>query len=168
MSRLDATYGPVSQNLGAAWQKIRPRESGGTVRSRLFFEVTTALNPFRSNWTEGPSSTHSEQERLIERLERLYTFRDYVSVSRFLRENSFLLDLLLEAHEEIRGYFGSRVQVGLEVFTDPEADDSQQLVALIRTNLPLQEEVDLLDAFYEGWWLDALPKARFKLHIDLK
>ncbi len=168
MSRLDATYGPVPQNLGAAWQKIRPRGLDGTVRSRLFFEVTTAINPFRSDWREGPSSTPLEQERLIERLERLYTFRDYVSVSRFLRENPFLLDLLLEAHEEIREYFVSRVHVGLEVFTDPEAEDSRQLVALVRTNLSLQEEVDFLDAFYEGWWLDALPKARYKLHIDLK
>lgn len=166
MSRLDATYEPV---LGAAWQKIRPRGSDGTVRLRLFFEATTALNPFRSNWREeGPSSTPWEQERLIERLERLYTFRDYVLVSRFLRENPFLLDLLLEAHDEIREYFASNLQVGLEVFTDPEAEDSRQLVALIRTDLPLQEEVDRLDAFYEGWWLDALPRAQYKLHIDLK
>lgn len=167
MSRLDATYEFVP-HLGPTWQKVQPRESGGTARLPFFFEVPSILNPFRSDWRESPSSTPLEQERLIGRLTKLYTFRDYVPVSRFLRENVFLLDLFLEAHEEIQRYFVPGTQVGLEVFTDPEAEDSRQLVALIRTSLPLQEEVDLLDAFYEGWWLDALPRARYKLHIGLK
>lgn len=114
------------------------------------------------------SSTALDQERLVRRLVTLYTFRNYVPVSSFLRENSFLLDVLLMAHEKIQEYFGSHVQVALEVFTDPEAENDQELSALIQARLPLEEDIDRLERFYEEWWLDALSAAQCKLTIDLE
>lgn len=118
----------------------------------------------------GPAGVFStsEQEQLIKQLTRLYRFDDYVAVSHFLRSNPFLTRLLSEAHEEVERYFGPDIQVALEVFTDPEAESDQQLFALIQTNLPLQEELDLLDQLYEDWWLDTLPAARCKLTIDVE
>lgn len=150
------------------WQKIRQKEPSGKARLQLLLENTSTLSSFQSNWREGFFSTALEQEQLVKGVATLYTFKDYVPVANFLRENTFLLDLLIEAWGKIREYFGRDVSVALEVFADPEAKDSRQLVALIRTNLPLQEEVDLLETLYDEWWLDELPTAQCKLHIDVE
>ena len=168
MSRLDATLERIP-----AWQGFSSEYSplGGASRATSLYEHVerlTALNPIRFNWKEGMFSTALEQQQLIGRLAKLYTFNDYVSVTNFLRGNAFLLDVLLEAYAKIQDHFGLHTNVVLEVFIDPEADNDQELFALIQTDLPLEDALDLLDEFYEKWWLDALPAARCKLTIDVE
>lgn len=163
MSTLNAGQG--TYGLTVPWPDIRPRNQGGiTTQFRLL--ASSALNPSRRDWTESTSSTALERERSIEQLAERYAFTDFIAVAGFLRENPFLLDILLELHERIRDYFGSDVGLMLEVFTDPEADDFQQLFALIHTGLPLEREATLLESLYDEWWLDTLPATRGKLVVS--
>ena len=127
----------------------------------------SALRLPEFDWKTGTPSTVLEQERLIERLAGLYRF-DNASVNRFLRENPFLLDLLIEAHKKIQQYFGPHTQVTLEVFTDPEAKDFQQLFALVHASPPSEEEDDPLESLCDEWWLDTLPAALGKLIISVE
>jgi hypothetical protein len=135
--------------------------------SRPFSLIDISSSQGRS-WVETGYSIVLEQDRLVEQLTKLYTFDDDALVTNFLRENPFLLNLLIDAHEKIQGYFGSDVQVTLEVFTDPEAEDSQQLFALIHTDLSLEEEENRLEKLYDEWWLDTLTATRCKLVITVE
>jgi hypothetical protein len=167
LSKVDATL-----ERAAIWRGFSSEHSPLVEAGRIEglygrLERLTALNLVRSNWKEGMFSTALEQEQLIGRLAKLYTFNDYVSVANFLRGNTFLLNVLLEAHDKIQTYFGLHTNVVLEVFTDHEAENDQELFALIQANLSIEEELDALDKLYEGWWLDALPAAKCKLTIDV-
>lgn len=170
MAKLDATQEFVPRKPGISGRQGQSPEVGWEVAMRFMGKFPANLNSLHSpqfNWRSGTPSTVLEQERLIERLTGLYRFDD-VSVSRFLRENPFLLDLLIEAHKKIQQYFGPHTQVTLEVFTDPEAEDFQQLFALVHASPPLEEEDDPLENLYDEWWLDTLPAALGKMIISVE
>ena len=169
MAKLGVTQEFVLRRPGLAEQKGQSPEVGREVAMRFLDKVPASLSTLhlpQFDWRTGSFSTVLEQERWIESLAGLYSFDDSVSVGRFLRENPFLLALLMEARKKIQEYFGPDAQVTLEVVTDPEADDFQQLFALIHTGLPPEDEVDLLEDLYDEWWFDALPEARGKLIVS--
>lgn len=170
MARLDATQEFVSKVTRVSRRQGQLPEAGGEVVMRSLDKFSASLSALHSpqfSWRAGMLSTVLEEERLIVSLAKLYSFDD-VSVGSFLRENSFLLPFLIETHGKIQEHFGPHVDVTLEVFTDPEAEDSQQLFALIHTGLPLEDEEDILENLYDEWWLDALPAARGKLVISVE
>lgn len=155
--------------MKAPKQEEQGPEVGREVAMRFldkFPASLSTLNLLQFDWRTNSFSTDLEPERRIESLADLYSFDDGASVGRFLRENSFLLTLLMEARKKIQEYFGPNVEVELELFTDPEADDVQQLFALIHTSLPLEEEANFLENLYDEWWLDALPAAQGKLVVS--
>lgn len=118
-------------------------------------------------WQEvGASTVHVPQVE-IDLLERLYTFRGRPEVLWFLGRYPFLVPLVLEAYSKIGDYFPLS-QVFLEVFTDPEGIDEDQLVMFIATDLTPDEAVSRLDEFDEDWWLDALDQAQGKLCINVE
>jgi len=119
-------------------------------------------------WQEIGTSIVRTLEFEIRSLEQLYTLRRHAEVLRFLERRPFLIPLLLEAYSNIANYFGPYPQVFLEVVTDPEAPDDQELVAFIRTNLPPDEVLDRLERFDEDWWLEASHKAQGNLCIHVE
>lgn len=104
-------------------------------------------------------------ERSISRLRRLYEFRGGLALELFLRNNDFLIPLLLDAHEEIREHFDSGARAALEIVEDPEARGDQQLFVIVRTKFPPKVARALLAQLDQDWWLDALPAARGKMEI---
>lgn len=104
----------------------------------------------------------------LRRLEKFYAFRNRSEVIKFAVDNSFLLQPLCEAHEQIRNYFGNSTQVFLEVVTDPEFADDQELAIFIRTNLSPDEAFERLEQIDDEWWLDVPPNVREKLCIDVE
>ena len=107
-------------------------------------------------------------EKSISRLRKLYEFRGGLIVERFLRENSFLNMLLLEAYEEIRKHFHGGTRTALEVVADPEAQEDQQLFVVIRTSFSPKVARALLSELDHDWWLDALPEAEGRMEISLE
>jgi len=104
----------------------------------------------------------------IQALERQYVFRDRGEVIGFLESHAFLVSLLLEAYSKIRSYFPEYPQVILEVVTDPEVPDDNQLVASIKTNLSPNEALEKLDSFDSEWWLRSMDRARGELCISVE
>jgi hypothetical protein len=102
---------------------------------------------------------------MIQWRELTYTLREPREVLSFLEKNKFLMPLLIEARFKIRNHFPNS-RIFLEVDTDPEDINDQQLVAFIATNLPPHEALRELKQFDEDWWLDALDRANGKLCIN--
>lgn len=114
------------------------------------------------------ASSEATKEIEIERLAKDYQFKDYAAVRSFLNSHSDLLLLLRAAHHKIKTLFGYDTEIALEVFTDPDSDDSHKLFALIYTALPVDEALAQLDRLDQEWWLDAATRANGLLNLDVE
>jgi len=101
-------------------------------------------------------------------LEQLYSLRKRSEVMKYLANNFFLFPFLQDVYEQIRSYFGKSGQPILEVVTDPEAIEDQELVIFIHTTLSADEAIERLEQFDEQWWLNAPVNIRKKLCIDVE
>ena len=99
-------------------------------------------------------------------IESLYSLKGKTAVTRILDEHSFLIPLLLEAHEKIYAYFPNP-EVSLEVITDPEAEGDYQLLASVSTNLSAEDAYRRLKEFDRAWWLDELGRSQGLLCISV-
>ena len=109
----------------------------------------------------------SAVSREIEGLRTKYDFRDKEEVTSFIRANPQLEPMLFEALEPIRTVFPES-QLYLEVFHNPEYQDSNQLVINISTGLSVKEALTELDKIDRGWWGTNINRAEGKLSIDLE
>lgn len=107
-------------------------------------------------------------EGSISGLRKLYEFRGELDVERFLRDNPSLNRVLLEAHEEIREHFDVGTRTALEVVTDPEVQEDQQLFVVIRTKFPPKVARALLAELDRDWWLGALPRTQGKMELIIE
>lgn len=104
----------------------------------------------------------------LRKLEQHYIFRNRSEVMDFAVNNSFLLQPLHEAYEQIRNYFGESVQAVLEVVADPEFFEDQELVIFIRTDLSPDDALKKLEQIDNEWWLDVPANVRKNLCIDVE
>lgn len=105
---------------------------------------------------------------LLETLGQRYEFEDPLAVNRFLRENPWLIGLLLGARQKIRDYFDPDTRATLRVVVDPEAREDERLFVYIQTGLPPKEALAHLSDLDDGWWLEALSGARHQMTIDVE
>jgi hypothetical protein len=105
---------------------------------------------------------------LSEELSQRYTMREPSKVRDFLCRHPFLMLLLLEAHEKVLAYFGAEARATLEIITDPEVEDDQELFVFVRTLLPPKEAFARLEQLDREWWLDASEEAQGKMCIHLR
>jgi hypothetical protein len=99
-------------------------------------------------------------------IERLYSLTGKAAVTRILDKYSFLILLLLEAHEKIAVYF-LNPEVSLEVITDPETEGDYQLLASVSTSLGAEDAYRRLKEFDRAWWLDELGRSQGLLCISV-
>jgi hypothetical protein len=86
----------------------------------------------------------------------------------FLEAKPDLVALLHEAVPHLEECFGPFPQVVLEIVDDPEVEDLTQLVANIRTALPVEEAINQLARFDETWFLDQLPRTINQFNFNLE
>lgn len=98
-------------------------------------------------------------------IEQHYMFKDHDSVAAFLSNHVFLAPVLIELYPQVQDYFPTR-KIVLEVVADPDADD-ELLLASIITQSGVDEALEKLDLFDEGWWLLNADRARGKLCVDV-
>lgn len=96
-----------------------------------------------------------------------FVLREPQLVNSFLKKNMFLFPLLVEASREIKTYF-PHSRLYLQLMSDPDGVDPDQLVLYISTDLPPKEARPKLKAFYREWWVDTLGRAQGKLCISLE
>lgn len=88
-------------------------------------------------------------------------------VIRFLKENTYLIDLILDARAKLADFFGDATPLRLELVQYPD-EGTADLYLFVQTSLTAKETLPVLDQFEEEWWLDALPRARCKMTIKLE
>lgn len=87
-------------------------------------------------------------------LENLYIFENSNEIKNFLLTNDYLIEILFEAHKQIKRIFGEHiVEVCLEHDKDPE-EDFEGLYAIVKTNLSPELSLNLLDRFDDEWFLN--------------
>ncbi|QPA31614.1 hypothetical protein [Thermaerobacillus caldiproteolyticus] len=127
----------------------------------------TSITAGLSEWDKSEDlSIYKNYNKQIELLDSIYVFSDYMSVSTFLKKNSFLLELLFEAFLRIRHIFGSNVQLSLSV--DKNDGDEGKLYLLIKSKKDPGLLYTLLDKLDETWWFNNLHRAKSKMNIDLE
>lgn len=102
-------------------------------------------------------------------IEELYDLRSSQEVHRFLQIHSYLVFLLIEVYEKLLVYFAPLfAKPILEVITDPESENDQDLFVLVPTQDSPAEALARLDRLDREWWLDVLHRARGKVTIDIE
>jgi hypothetical protein len=119
-------------------------------------------------WQETGISTVRTFEFGTQSLERLYTFRNGVEVSRFIERHPFLVPVLVEAYSKIENYFGFYPQIFLEVVNDPEVQGLVELFGYIVTRLSPEEAGKRLRRFDQDWFLNQLPQVKGLLNFDVE
>jgi len=108
-------------------------------------------------------------KKIWERLSPYFSVKNGRDVSRFLEENLFLVNVLLDVRTKFDEYFGAECRSVLEVFVDPEEDQSRpKLFALILAAPSSGEASTLLDRLDQEWWLDQPYEVRRLMNIDVE
>ncbi len=111
---------------------------------------------------------YQSPEDLAVGLGLVYKMEDPVAVSLFLREHSFLVNVLLEAFPKLETYFGAGSSVILRVIEEPDAPSEAELFAMVQTTLPPVEALGRLKSFDKEWWLEVSPQADCKLNFSIE
>lgn len=110
---------------------------------------------------------HQSKDRLQQLAKRYYLINSR-SVCDYLKAHDFLIPILFELRKKIDQYFSSDTLSNLELFTDPEDDNSaSKLFALILTSLSSDDASTRLEQLDEEWWLDQPREVRRVLSIDV-
>ena len=104
----------------------------------------------------------------FDQVDQMFVYLDYFEVSQFLRRESFLVPILLEAYSELEQRFiHFRYHLALDVLREDSVDDGL-LYILVRTTDNFDDIQPILDKLDEEWWLGEVEKARGKLVIDVE
>ncbi len=82
----------------------------------------------------------------------LYIMKNPLEIRSFLFSHDNLIPILFEAPEKIRKIFGNAAELYLELSQDPE-EEWEGLFIIIKTNIPPEKSITLLNRFDEEWWL---------------
>ena len=102
----------------------------------------------------------------VDTVRRIYDLEGRDAVVEFVKRSPQLIPLLVELRRQVDVHVGASAPIRLEVVTDPDEGD-RALFARIRTDLSPPDALRRLDSLLDAWWLDALPRARGLLHLDV-
>jgi len=106
---------------------------------------------------------------VLNTLQEKYIFRDdQRDIWKFLKQYPVLSSVLVEAHKNLMKYFPNNPQVFLSLGIAPEDMSVDHLIASVASELNVDEAVNTLDAFDEGWWQARLRQTQGKLSITLE
>jgi hypothetical protein len=119
-----------------------------------------------SNQTQPRSTLDDGILPVLEQSLNGYILLEPSSVSNFIQEHQELVSLLNEAYQEIKKYFPSE-DLRLELVSDPEIAEDQQLFIYVLTSLSATDALKKLDEFDGQWWLERIDRANGLLNFNL-
>lgn len=126
-----------------------------TLLCSILFPFPSNVLPIRlETESESGMSVVLELEKELTGLKELFKFRNVAIVEEYLKRNYTLIETLFEAYLVINNRFGFDTQICLEIITDPETPQFEQLVAFIRTTMNAEDAFDALTSLEEEWWLE--------------
>jgi hypothetical protein len=97
-----------------------------------------------------------------------YSLSMAANIQMFLMAHPVIIDVLLAAYPYLINAFGYAPQIRLEVFRDPEAVQSEQLIAYIITNLPVDQALARLSEFDDRWFIQQLDQVGGDFNFNLE
>ena len=130
------------------------------------------LHTIRQNSTAGTATLFSCEKlslnaELINHIKRTYSITTQTQFTSFTDRFPFLLELLVDASDQLLRIFPNETIYRLEIEHDLEDENIEELVCLICTDLAPDEALKKLDAFDEAWFLDNLENTAGKLIFTL-
>ncbi|MDB9492061.1 hypothetical protein PN478_16240 [Dolichospermum circinale CS-534/05] len=102
------------------------------------------------------------------KISKFYTIENILAVNRFLQNHANLIDVILEAHPQIRKYFPTE-KLRLKLYIDPESSEWEYLIISICVSPEsVDEALNKQNEFDENWWLNASLGVAVNLSIDLE
>ncbi|MHB8132551.1 MAG: hypothetical protein ACYDEX_26650, partial [Mobilitalea sp.] len=89
----------------------------------------------------------------------IYELEDSEKVYSFLEIHNYLIDFLIEAHQQIIETFGKAARITLCLVEDPEIFKDKGLFANIYTNLSVEEALSKMEVLDYKWFLSNLSRA---------
>lgn len=169
--RLEADY---IEEPNIKYQKYFINQEGYTISSYInTYESSESSSRFLIEAKQKTRTKSSQKQRtsrnyqLLSRLGRMYTLSNSSKLLRFFDENRYLINVVIEAHEELRKRFPSE-ELLLEVVSDPEADSCDELFAYILTSLPVEDALQRLNDLDDQWFLDELDRTNGLFNFNLR
>lgn len=103
----------------------------------------------------------------IQELTELFDLKDVITIKRFLSTNEGLIYPLFKAKILIENTFSPNLNPVLEVFGDPE-ETYEGIFIIIKTNLPPEQSVDLLESLQEKWGSEWSPDIIKLIGMDIE
>lgn len=140
-------------------------EPRGKVYS-ILYETFSAFIPVEevSKGISTEISVIRRSEELVNMLEDFYLFRNPEEVKVFLLANDYLIEILFEAHWQIKRIFGGGVTTYIELHRDPE-EEFEEIFLVIKSIYSPEEARELMDQLDEKWFLDVMNKTQGNMCI---
>lgn len=116
------------------------------------------------SFTLYPQNYEEIYRKKIDNLSKLVEFVPLKEVSLFLRNNTFLIDLINEAIIKLKDIFKEE-KLNLSIEYDPEIEMATVLSLIITKKSPVKT-IELLNTFNELWWFEHKQKSKQKLIIE--
>jgi hypothetical protein len=116
---------------------------------------------FEVEWTDIPFIWSPNQEWEIKWpvIRQEYSVLDAAAAGALTLEQTYLLDLLLQAYPKLAGLFEPGCTIRLGRACDPDIADRTYLLVTVMTALPVSDALTRMDRFADEWWLDQIAKA---------
>lgn len=108
------------------------------------------------------------EDLLIDLLPYFFEVDGIREVKEYLVKSPFILNLLLEAHEEINLIFGLKTKMRIEVSESPDSDTLNKLFLYIIVDMDVDRATELLSRLDDKWWLLNAHRANHKMNLDLE
>jgi hypothetical protein len=105
-----------------------------------------------------------ERKDILDELKGAYEFSNIEEIRNFILQNSYLVDILKEAPENIYRIFGKSIKLILELHSDPE-EDFEELFVVIKSPYAPQKARELMNELDRTWFLNIMDKTQGKLCI---
>lgn len=104
----------------------------------------------------------------LEPLAKFYRYRGSEDLLPFLNASPQLITFLQDSHPYLLQHFGKETTYVLELISEPEKSNLQQLLVYIRTLMPTDQALSQLDQFDEEWFLEQLHRVGDLINFNLE
>lgn len=154
--RPDATE-PLWRGLGETTGNVIPFPTHLVSQQDIEYTVGTSYRTFSG-----------EEQAKMSELYALYDVPNKAQVDAFFLDHKWLIDIVLQAHEQIVKHFGKDHHVTLSVEPGEYALEPPELWAEIVTTLPVDDAYDRLQEITRSWYATRAEQLLGRFNFDLE
>lgn len=159
-----------AENTGGLFRRLPAVSQVTNVRGWESVALSSLSFPTELEYTAGTSyrTFSGEEQANMSALYALYDVSSRAQVDAFFLDHKWLIDIVLQAHEQIVQHFGENPHVTLSVEPGEHADEPPELWAEIETTLPVDDAYDKLQEITRSWYAARADQLLGCFHFDLE